>query len=77
MTELGPRLTKLDQHVIDALPAAGCRGRRAAAIATDVAAASAGAGANAGPRLEGEVLGILRGLEHLGRAHNDHGWWTA
>lgn len=76
MTVRTPRLTRLDQAVADALPAAGARGRRLAAITADVAERLSGPGANPHPRLERDVRLILRGLEHLGRANSRNGWWT-
>lgn len=76
MTASKPRLTDLDQAVVAALPASGERGRRLGAITENVATRTGGPSCNPHPQLEREVWLILRGLEHLGRAHNRNGWWT-
>lgn len=70
-TALLPRLTALDRRVLDALPAADERGKRARDTF------------KAPPRMQRwkiaaayeEHCEVLRGLEAIGRAQRPGGWW--
>jgi len=77
-----PRLTRLDQRVLDRLP--GDRSVRRAAIVVEMLAASNISKQRLNPdvyepkrvALDTDVRGILRGLGHLGLAeHRGGGWW--
>lgn len=65
---LRPALTALDKRVLDALD--HDRGRRARAIVDDVVRPGSGRAAQAR-----DVLEILRGLESVGLARSDNGYW--
>lgn len=62
--KLAPKLTPLDKRILNRL---SDRGKRPARIAIELSPTLI-----TGP----EVRGILRGLEHLGLARNNRGWWT-
>jgi hypothetical protein len=73
VTSLEPRLTSLDERVLEQLPASP-PGVRASAIARTLGPKRAWSGV---PIVDtGQVRLILRGFEHLGRARQRNGWWT-
>lgn len=75
---LEPRLTALDERVLAALPRAGTRGVRCVRIVDHVHPQSryeGWAGIRAREMDMREIRGILRGLEHLGKATGRGGWW--
>lgn len=74
MTGLTPRLTRLDERVLDALPTDG----RSVRVGQLVEALNAGTDPWSSSRTSAdEVRAILRGFEHLGRATGRGGWWRA
>jgi hypothetical protein len=81
---LEPRLTRLDERVLAALPRD--RGMRARTVANAVHGREWhwgrwGLESTSGAAMRrsdmAEVTRILRGLEHLGRAECRNGWWRA
>lgn len=78
-TALEPRLTSLDERVLNALPRAGTSGVRCAVIVDRVYPRANRYDGWMGVRVREsdmrEIRGILRGLEHLGKATGRGGWW--
>ena len=73
MTSLRTRLTVFDQRVLDQL---GPTGKRAARIADAVVRpGSASWRVSTSAQETHEVLEVLRGLERVGLARHDNGWW--
>ncbi len=70
---LSPRLTPLDERVLAALPSAGETGLRARTVTARVNAKRGRVSAPTEAELRESE--ILRGLECVGRARQDAGWW--
>jgi hypothetical protein len=69
---LTPRLTALDERVLAQLPQDGAR--RARDIARDVYRRGSLRCATTQAEMD-ELVGILRGLEHIGLVAQAGGWW--
>lgn len=76
---LRPRLTRLDERVLEALAAPECvtATQQAARLGAIVAEMNRGKDPWSAARTDAaEVRGILRGLEHLGLARRRGAWWS-
>ena len=75
MTSLTPRLTAFDQRVLDEL---GTTGKRAGKVADAVVRPGSASRRMATAADEARmVLEVLRGLEAVGLARHDNGYWRA
>lgn len=81
MTALEPKLTRLDERVLRLVPEEGCvRARDVAHGTWQPGQRTHQPGGSRTPAYERhceEILGILRGLRHLGYVrYRRGGWWT-